>query len=59
MEEHNLILPGTQYYNPYMPWVYKVTIRYNEIAVDLYFYIDDGRSTTSSARNDWKSTQKV
>ena len=51
-------LPGTQKYDPSLPWVYKVGLD-NKIAADLFFYIDGVRLTASSTKISWRATQKV
>ena len=43
-----LNLPGMDEYDPSKPWVCKVR-QDGTIAADLFFYIDDGRSTAPSA----------
>ena len=53
-----LNLPGTSSYDPSMPWVYKVRGD-NKVATYLFFYIDDGRPTSGSAKDCWKATQRV
>ena len=45
-------------YDPSMPWVYKVGLN-SEIAADLHFYIDDGRPTAGTAKDNWIFTQRV
>ena len=58
IEKVTLNLPGTNTYDPSMPWVYKVGWD-SKIAVDLYFYIDDGRPTAGTAKDSWRVTQRV
>ena len=53
-----LNLSGTHYYDPSMPWVYKVGLN-NKIATYLVFYIDDGRRTTCLAKAGWRASQRV
>ena len=53
-----LNFPGSNTYDPSMPWVYKVGWD-SKIAADLYFYIDDGRPTTDTAKDSWRATQRV
>ena len=53
-----LNLPGTNSYDPSIPWVYKVGWD-SEISVDLYLYIDDGRPTAGTAKDSWRATQRV
>jgi hypothetical protein len=38
-----LNLPGSDKYNPMMPWVYKM--RKGNLACEIYVYVDDGRLT--------------
>ena len=51
-----LNLLGMLGYNPSRPWVFKVRLD-GSIAVDLYFYIDDGRSTVSTVWDYWKASR--
>ena len=53
-----LNFPGVYYYNPFVPWVYKVK-RKSEVTIYFYFYIDDGRPIACSTRKNWKQTQRV
>jgi hypothetical protein len=53
-----LNLPGSEEYNPAVPWITKR--RYdNSIAVDLHIYIDDGRITGQSKELVWKAGSRV
>ena len=44
-----LNLPGIRHDDLSMPWVYNVGID-DKVASDLYFYIDDGKPTSGSAK---------
>ena len=65
-DEHNIFqwdhvvlnLFGMLGYNPSSRWVFKVSLD-GSIAVDLYFYIDDGRSTTGTVWDCWKASRKT
>ena len=43
-----LNLPGSDDYDPTLPWVSKVRMSDGKIAADLFIYVDDARSTGSN-----------
>jgi hypothetical protein len=43
-------LPGSETYDPSLPWVSKVRIEDGKIAADLFIYVDDVRLTGSSSK---------
>ena len=43
-----LNLPGSEDYDPTLPWVSKVRMSDGKIAADLFIYVDDARSTGSN-----------
>ena len=51
-------LPGLERYNPSRPWVYKVK-EDGKIASDVFWNIDDGRSTAPSEGECWKVARKI
>ena len=53
-----LNLLGTLKYDQSMPWAYKVRVDDN-VASDIYFYVDDRRLTAGSTKSCWKATQRV
>ena len=53
-----LNLPGSISYDSSIPWVFKKEWN-NKIATDLFFYIDDERPTTDTAKDRWRATQRV
>ena len=53
-----LNLPGLEKYNPSRLCVYKVR-EDRKIASDVFWYIDDGRSTTPSEVECWKIARKI
>ena len=46
-------LPGLEMYNPSRPWVSKVR-EDGKIESDVFWYIDDGRSTAPTEGECWK-----
>ena len=53
-----LNLPNMKDYNPTRPWVYKVRSG-EKIVTGVFWYIDDGRITTLTAWECWKTACKV
>jgi hypothetical protein len=43
-------LPGSETYDPRLPWVSKVRLEDGKIAADLFIYVDDVRLTGSSSK---------
>ena len=53
-----LDLRGMKRYQPSRPWVYKIRVD-EKLANDLFFYIDDGRSTVFSAKEGWRALRSI
>ena len=53
-----LNLPGMKDYQATRPWVYKIRLD-NKLANDLFFYIDDGRPTSFSAKEGWLALRAI
>ena len=51
-------LPGSDAYDPSLPWVSKVRADDGRIASDLFTFVDDGRPTGSSRKNAWLATRR-
>lgn len=54
-----LNLPGTENYDPSLPWVSKVRLDDGKIACDLFIYVDDGRVTAPTKVESAKATRQA
>ena len=54
-----LNLPGSEIFNPSMPWVCKLNSKVNRIAADFITFVDDLRVTGYSTENCWQSGRRV
>ena len=54
-----LNLPGTESYDPSLPWVSKIRLDDGQIAADLFIYVDDGRITAPSKEECWLATRQA
>eukprot|EP00978_Attheya_sp_CCMP212_P013320 scaffold33445_cov54-Attheya_sp.AAC.2 len=52
-------LPGSDDYDPSMPWVYKVRLSDGKIAVDVFGFVDDFRQTGNSQKKAWLAGRQV
>jgi hypothetical protein len=52
-------LPGSESYDPSLPWVSNVRLNDGRIAVDQFIYVDDVRLTGSSSRECWQAGQRA
>jgi hypothetical protein len=52
-------LPGSEGYDPSMPWVYKVRLSDGKIAVDVFGFVDDFRQTGNSKEEAWLAARQV
>eukprot|EP00978_Attheya_sp_CCMP212_P033906 scaffold139357_cov37-Attheya_sp.AAC.1 len=52
-------LPGSDDYDPSMPWVYKVRLSDWKIAVDVFGFVDDFRQTGKSQKEAWLAGRQV
>lgn len=57
-DDVRLNLPGSEEYDPSLPWVYKVR-RDGSPAADFFFYVDDNRTTGDSKQEAWLAARKV
>jgi hypothetical protein len=53
-----LNLPGSETYDPSLPWVYKVR-KDGSPAADFFFYVDDNRTTGNSEEEAWLAARRV
>jgi hypothetical protein len=53
-----LNLPGSESYNPSMPWVYKLRLSDGKIAADLLIFVDDARPTGPTEEECWQATRR-
>jgi hypothetical protein len=54
-----LNLPGSQDYDPRLPWVSKIRVADGKIAPDIFIYVDDARVTGPSEEDCWKATRQA
>jgi hypothetical protein len=54
-----LNLPGSEDYDPTLPWVSKVRMSDGKIAADLFIYVDDARSTGSNYEESRMTAQRT
>lgn len=54
-----LNLPGSEKYDPTLPWVSKIRLEDGKIACDLFIYVDDGRVTGPTKDECWKATRQA
>jgi hypothetical protein len=52
-------LPGSDKYDPALPWVYKVRWSDDKIAVDVFGFVDDFRQTGNSRKEAWLAGRQV
>jgi hypothetical protein len=50
--------PGSQDYNPRLPWIFKVRAD-GLIAADMHTYIDDNRVTANDAEEAWRASSQI
>ena len=53
-----LNLPGSEGYDPRLPWVSKVRVD-NLVACEVYIYVDDGRITGPTKLETWAATRRL
>ena len=54
-----LNLPGSDTYNPSLPWVCKVRKQDGKVTNDFFIYVDDQRVTGSTRSQAWVACQRV
>jgi hypothetical protein len=54
-----LNLPGSQEYDPELPWVSKVREDGKTLAADAFYFVDDARPTGPSKKEAWQAARKV
>jgi len=51
--------PGSENFDPRLPWIYKLNNETNGIAGSLTTFVDDGRATGSSSEQAWQIGQRA
>jgi hypothetical protein len=54
-----LNLPGSEEYDPSLPWVYKCRSSDGKVAVDVFGFVDDFRQTGNTSKEAWLAARQV